>query len=150
MRRAASFKYLIKYFKEGYGFDTFAGLPEDWDTENHIEGEGTYTSDGNVPEIAGGDLIVGKFEDTLPRFFSERRPMASVINLDEDLYSSTICALNYPKSVMDKDTILIFDEFIINENWEQDEFKALNDFCSKYQLDYEVICVSFFFETSST
>ena len=55
-----------------------------------------------------------------------------------------MCALNYSKSVMDKDTILIFDEFIINDNWEQDEFKALNDFCAKYQLDYEVISVSFF------
>ena len=74
----------------------------------------------------------------------ERRPMASVINLDSDLYSSTMCALNYSKSVMDKDTILIFDEFIINENWEQDDFKALNDFCSKYRLDYEVVSVSFF------
>ena len=142
--RATSFKYLIKYFKKGYGFDTFTGLPEDWDTGNHVEGKGTYTSNGNVPEIAGGHFTVGKFEDTLPNFFCERRPMASVINLDSDLYSSTMCALNYSKSVMDKDTILIFDEFIINENWEQDEFKALNDFCSKYRLDYEVVSVSFF------
>ena len=69
--------------------------------------------------------------------------MASVINFDADLYSSTICALNFSKSVMDKDTILIFDEFIINESWEQDEFKALNEFCSINHFSYEVIAISF-------
>ena len=69
--------------------------------------------------------------------------MASVINYDADLYSSTLCALNYSKSVMDKHTVLIFDEFIINESWEQDEFKALNEFCSINHYSYEVVAVSF-------
>ena len=141
--RASSFKYLIKVFKKGYGFDTFTGLPEDWDVGTHIEKQGTYTSEGNVPIIKGGEFIVGKFEDTLPIFFSEDRPIASVINFDADLYSSTICALNYSKPVMDKNTILIFDEFIVNESWEQDEFKALNEFCSANQFSYEVIAISF-------
>ena len=142
--RASSFKYLIKVFKKGYGFDTFTGLPEDWDVGSHVEKKGTYTSDENVPNIKGGEFIVGKFEDTLPVFFSESRPIASVINFDADLYSSTICALNFSKSVMDKDTILIFDELIINKSWEQDEFKALNEFCSINHCSYEVIAISFF------
>jgi hypothetical protein len=142
--RASSFKYLIKVFKKGYGFDTFTGLPEDWVDGRHIEKEGTYSSDGNVPKIKGGEFIVGKFEDTLPVFFSESRPMASLINFDADLYSSTICALNFSKPVIDKDTILIFDEFIMNESWEQDEFKALNEFCSINHCSYEVVAISFF------
>ena len=142
--RASSFKYLIKVFKKGYGFDTFTGLPEDWLIGSDIEKKGTYSSDGNVPKIEGGEFIVGKFEDTLPAFFAESRPIASVINYDADLYSSTICALNFSKQVIDKDTILIFDEFIINPSWEQDEFKALNEFCSVNQYSYEVIAVSFF------
>ena len=142
--RASSFKYLIKVFKKGYGFDTFTGLPEDWDTGSHIEKKGTYTSDGNVPKIKGGEFIVGEFKNTLPLFFSESRPIASVINFDADLYSSTICALNFSKKVMDKDTILIFDELIIHESWEQDEFKALNEFCSINHYSYEVIAISFF------
>ena len=142
--KASSFKYLIKVFKKGYGFDTFTGLPEDWDVGSHVEKKGTYTSDENVPNIKGGEFIVGKFEDTLPVFFSESRSLASVINFDADLYSSTICALNFSKSVMDKDTILIFDELIINKSWEQDEFKALNEFCSINHCSYEVIAISFF------
>ena len=142
--RASSFKYLIKTFKKGYGFDTFEGLPEDWDVGDAIEKAGAYSSDGIVPKIKGGEFIVGKFEDTLPTFFSENRPIASLINFDADLYSSTICALNNSKSIMDRDTILIFDEFIINDSWEQDEFKALNEFCLLNNFQYEVIAVSFF------
>ena len=94
--RGEAFRYLIKTFKKGYGFDTFEGIPEDW----YHEKAGTYTSDGNVPKIKGGEFIVGKFEDTLPGFFAEDRPMASIINFDADLYSSTICALNFAKPVI--------------------------------------------------
>ena len=138
--RGEAFRYLIKTFKKGYGFDTFEGLPEDW----HHEKAGTYSSDGNIPKINGGKFIVGKFEDTLPGFFAEERPMASIINFDADLYSSTICALNFCKPIIDQHTILIFDEFIINKNWEEDEYKALEEFCADNQYTYEVLAVSFF------
>ena len=143
--RASSFKYFIEVFKKGYGFDTFTGLPEDWYSENGsiAQKAGTYSSEGNVPNIQGGEFIVGKFEDTLPGFFSEDRPLASVINFDADLYSSTICALTFSEQVMDEDTILIFDEFLMNDSWEQDEFKALNEFCSVNRFSYEVLAISF-------
>ena len=137
--RGASFKYLINTFKKGYGFDTFEGLPEAW----HNEKEGSYSANRIIPKIDGGEFIAGKFEDTLPSFFAKQRPMASLINFDADLYSSTLCALNYSKPVMDKETILIFDEFIINKNWEQDEYKALNEFCSNNNLTYKVIAISY-------
>jgi Flp pilus assembly protein TadD len=142
--RGAAFKYLIKSFKKGYGFDTFTGLPEEWAVGHGNEKAGNYSSDGNIPNIKGGEFIAGKFEDTLPIFYSVHRPLASVINFDADLYSSTLCALNYSKSVMDKHTVLIFDEFIINESWEQDEFKALNEFASINNYTYEVVAISFF------
>ncbi len=138
--RAVSFKYLIKIFKNGYGFDTFEGLPEDW----HNERQGNYSADGVIPKINGGTFIAGKFEETLPRFFSVPRPMASIINFDADLYASTLCALNYSKPVIDEHTILIFDEFITNKNWELDEYKALNEFCSNNNLSYEVLAISYF------
>ena len=116
----------------GYGFDTFDGLPEDW----HSKKAGSYSSDGNIPKIKGGHFVVGKFEDTLPSFFAVDRPMASIINFDADLYSSTICALNFAKPVIDQNTILIFDEFIMNQNWEQDEYKALEEFCKNNNCCY--------------
>ena len=105
---------------------------------------GSYSSGGNIPKIKGGEFIVGKFEDTLPGFFAKKRPMASIIIFDADLYSSTICALKFAKPVIDKHTILIFDEFIINKNWEQDEYKALEEFCANNDYTYEVLAVSFY------
>ena len=32
----------------------------------------------------------------------------------------------------------------MNDSWEQDEAKALFDFCAKYEYEYEVIAYSFF------
>ncbi len=137
--RGTAFKYLIKTFKKGFGFDTFTGLPENW----HKEKAGTYSSEGNIPKIEGGEFIVGKFEESLPNFFSKDRPLASLINFDADLYSSTICALNYSKVIIDEHTILVFDEFFTNPTWEEDEYKALIEFCELNGFGYEVIAVSF-------
>ena len=138
--RGEAFRYLIKTFKQGYGFDTFEGLPETW----HNEKKGTYSSDGNVPKIQGGKFVVGKFEDTLPGFFAVERPLASIVNFDADLYSSTICALNHAKPIIDRHTVLIFDEFFINTHWELDEYKALEEFCADNGFEYQVIAISFF------
>jgi tetratricopeptide (TPR) repeat protein len=135
-----SFKYLMQSFSTGYGFDTFEGLPETWRSVP----KGTYTSYGAIPQIDGAQFIAGEFRVTLPKFFEKPRPKAALINFDADLYSSTLCALMNARPIIDADTILIFDEFIINENWQQDEFKALNEFCSVKGLSYEVLIVSLF------
>ena len=66
------------------------------------------------------------------------------MNFDADLYSSTVCALDHSKPVMDEHTILVFDEFIIHESWEQDEFRALNEFAAKNNCTYDVLAISFF------
>lgn len=135
-----SFRYLIDSFPAGFGFDTFEGLPENW----HGLPPGTYSSFGQVPNILGADFITGEFRDTLPGFFGEARPMAGLINFDADLYSSTMTALTHAAPVIDDRTVLIFDELIVNRNWEQDEFRALREFCEANKLSYEVFAVSLF------
>ena len=135
-----SFKYLMKHFKKGYGFDSFEGLPEDW----RAVPKGTYSSFGEIPQIDGGEFVVGEFSESLPRFFSKQRPMAGLINFDADLYASTLCALVNSKKVMDTKTILVFDEFIVNSDWEKDEFRALNEFCEMYGFSYEVLAISLY------
>jgi len=135
-----SFKYIVPSFAGGFGFDSFQGLPEDWG----VVPRGTYSSRGRVPDIENAKFIVGEFADTLPEFFDSKRPMAGLINFDADLYSSTITALTNAKPVIDVNTTLVFDEFIVNDRWEEDEFKALNDFCEANCFSYEVIAVSLF------
>ena len=135
-----SFKYLVPSFASGFGFDSFQGLPEDWG----VVPRGTYSSRGRVPDIESAEFIVGEFASTLPQFFDSKRPMAGLINFDADLYSSTITALSNARPVIDHKTTLVFDEFIVNNNWEQDEFKALNEFCEANGFKYEVVAVSLF------
>ena len=135
-----SFQYLINTFKKGFGFDTFTGIPESW----HKIPKGSYSNFGSVPRIPGGEFIVGEFKNTLPEFFSKKKPLASLINFDADLYSSTLCALNYSNKVIDEKSILIFDEFLMNKYWEKDEYKALNEFCDNFSFSYDVLAVSFF------
>ena len=135
-----SFRYLMKSYEKGFGFDTFEGLPEDWRSVP----KGSYSSFGNVPEISGGEFIVGEFDKTLPTFFATERPKAALINLDADLYGSTLSALKNARSVIDEQTVIIFDEFIINKGWQQDEFRALNEFCTLFDLRYEVVALSLY------
>ena len=97
-----------------------------------------------MPNILGAEFVVGEFRDTLPEFFAHKRPMAGLINFDADLYSSTITALNHARQVIDSSTVLVFDEFIVNRNWEHDEFRALEEFCATNGLRYEVLAVSLF------
>jgi len=55
-----------------------------------------------------------------------------------------LCALNYSNKVIDEKSILILDEFLTNKNWEQDEYKALNEFCDNFSIGYDVLAVSFY------
>ena len=52
--------------------------------------------------------------------------------------------MNYSNKIIDKETILFFDEFITSTYWENDEYKALNEFCDNFNYKYEVIAVSFY------
>ncbi len=90
------------------------------------------------------EFTVGKFENSLPEYFSAPRPLATVIYFDADLYSSTICALNFSKPMIDSHTILIFDEFLMNEVWEEDRYRVLMEFCAANACDFEVIVISLF------
>ena len=135
-----SFKYLVPHFSEGFGFDTFQGLPEDWG----VVPKGTYSSNGRIPDIQNSTFVVGEFDQTLPEFFSEKRELGGLINFDADLYSSTYTALANSKRIIDEKTILVFDEFIVNENWEEDEYKAFNQFCDEQGYEVEVLAVSLF------
>ena len=135
-----SFKYLVPHFDGGFGFDSFQGLPEDWG----VVPKGFYSSRGRVPDIANSEFIVGEFAATLPEFFDSKRPMAGLINFDADLYSSTITALSNAHAVIDETTTLVFDEFIVNNDWENDEFRALNEFCENHGYSFNVEAVSLF------
>ena len=121
-----------------YGFDTFTGLPEDWE---HFIGKtvkNTYDVGGKIPSINDTrvSFIKGLFQDTLDDFLRVYNPQSQlIIHNDSDLYSATLYTLTRCNDVIKAGTIIIFDEFSTVLN----EFRALQNYCSSYIRKYEII-----------
>lgn len=117
-----------------FGFDTFTGLPENWD----VFKAGDMTQDGKMPDVADSraSFIKGLFQAVLPDFLKTADLNSRlVVHLDADLYSSTLYVMANLYPFLKKGDILIFDEFGVPSH----EFKAFDDFVRAFYLDYEVI-----------
>ncbi len=121
------------------GFDTFTGLPEDWGKKRR----GHFSTGGVMPSIDDSRAIFAKglFQDTLPRFIDENKDLLAgrkVINLDADLYSSTLYVLTTLRPFLKYGDILIFDEmFSLTKS--HTEFRAFMDFLSFNPLNYSIL-----------
>lgn len=124
-----------------HGFDSFEGLPEVW----HHEPKGSYTTKGVIPVVpANVQLHVGWFEDTLPKFLEQYEGPVRFVNVDCDIYSSTRTVLDSLAERIAPGTVIVFDEYIGNEHWREDEFKAFQEAVMKYGWTYEYLCFSLF------
>ena len=92
-----------------FGFDSFQGLPENWDA---LRPQGTFDVQGIIPAYDDSrvSLCPGWFSDTLPNFILPEHERL-VIHLDADLYSSTKFVLDTLASKISPGTIIIFDQF---------------------------------------
>ena len=118
-----------------FGFDSFEGLPEDWQPG---KAKGHFDVGGSIPRVedARVKFIKGWFEDTIPPFareFSTKNRL--VLHIDADLYGSTMLALVHLGPFMSKGTLMIFDEFYDRQH----EFKALMDWQRIYKRNYRII-----------
>jgi len=124
-----------------WGFDTFCGLPEDWDFFRGRRERGTFDAHGQLPAIADGRVrfVEGLFQDTLPGFLAAHRTEGHlVVNVDCDLYSSALYVLTRCNDILTTGAIVVFDEFSSVAH----EFRALEDYCSAYRRDYDVIAAT--------
>jgi Flp pilus assembly protein TadD len=127
--------------QEVHGFDSFEGLPEVW----HFEPKGSYTTKGTIPTVPQNvRLHAGWFEDTLPKFLIEYSGNIRFINIDCDIYSSTKTVLELLVPRIVPGTVIVFDEYIGNEHWREDEFKAFQEAVVQYGWKYEYLCFSVF------
>ena len=120
-----------------YGFDTFEGLPEDWGPYK----KGDMSSENKIPEMDDDrcSFYRGLFQQSLPGFLKKfNSNKRKVIHLDADLYSSTLFVLTSLSPFLQKDDILIFDEF----NVPMHEFKAFTEWVNSFYIQYEVLAAS--------
>lgn len=123
-----------------HGFDSFEGLPEQW----HLEPKGSYSTQGKLPRVPDHvTLHTGWFEDTLPQFLQSHSGNVRLLNIDCDIYSSTKTVLDLLANRLVAGSVIVFDEYIGNEFWRQDEFKAFQEAVARYGWAYEYLCFSF-------
>ena len=93
-----------------HGFDSFEGLPEDFDVAGGYP-KGRFSTGGVQPQIDDPrvEFFKGWFEDTLPSYELPDHDVL-VITLDADLYSSTIVALNRLRDAIRPGTFVYFDD----------------------------------------
>ncbi|WP_448617662.1 class I SAM-dependent methyltransferase [Geodermatophilus sp. URMC 65] len=106
--------------RDVYGFDSFQGLPEDYRPHVRV---GAFATDA-LPEVAGVELVVGWFQDTLPGFLSAHPGPVHLVHVDGDLYSSAVTVLEHVDPRLVPGSVVVFDEFFNFPGWEQHEFRA--------------------------
>lgn len=136
--RGTSFKWWLNANRHTqskfYGFDTFAGLPEDWGT--YKKGDMTAV----IPDIQDPRhlFVKGLFQDTLLDFVDTGRLNSGkrkVIHMDADLFSSTLFVLTSLYRYIKDGDIILFDEYNVPNH----EFFAFQCFTESYQVKYELI-----------
>lgn len=115
-----------------HGFDSFTGLPEDggpWST-------GQFDTGGSVPVIDDPRVkfFKGWFDEILPTYAAPRHDVL-VLNMDADLYSSTICVLRALRPHIKRGTFIYFDEF----NQITHEARAFDEFMAESGLKFRAV-----------
>jgi tetratricopeptide (TPR) repeat protein len=122
-----------------HGFDSFQGLPEEWIGMR----AGAYTTHGRQPAVADNVVLhEGWFSDTLPPFVAQHPEAVRFANIDCDIYSSAKTILDCLSDRIVSGTVLIFDEYICNPGWQQDEYKAFQEFIGRTGKHYRYLLFS--------
>ena len=122
-----------------YGFDSFQGFGKiEIDDEHPRFNDRTFSVNEekilkNIKKNAKGqkfEIIKGFFNETLlkdPENYKIKK--ARVIMIDCDLKTAASLALNFSKNILQKGTIILFDDYIFYKGSEQKgEFAAFKEF----------------------
>lgn len=132
--------------RDVYGFDSFAGLPEDWRPGFPTGAFGVPAP----PDVPGAELVVGLFDDTLPGFLAEHPGPVAFLHVDADLYSSTRTVLELVGPRLRPGSVIVFDEYFNYPGWEEHEHRAWREYVAEsglrfryegYTLDNEQVAV---------
>jgi Methyltransferase domain len=117
-----------------HGFDSFEGLPEDFD--GHLV-KGYFSTRGVVPQIDDPRVrfFKGWFEELLPTYTPPDHDVL-VVNMDADLYSSTATAFRFLGRWIRPGSLLYFDEMSRIEH----EPKAFIEFARGSGRRFKPLC----------
>ena len=116
-----------------HGFDSFQGLPEDFHDVGGALTKGYFSTGGQVPQIDDDRVTFfpGWFGEVLPGYAVPDHEVL-VLNLDADLYSSTIYVLRHFRPYIKQGTFLYFDDLSST----RDEPRAFTEFMRESGLRF--------------
>ncbi len=115
-----------------YGFDCFEGLPEDWRPGFP---KGSFSQ--ALPVVPrNAELVVGMFDDSLPKFLELQTASVAFLHIDCDLYSSTKTIFDYLGGRLVPGSIIVFDEYMNYPGWRLHEFRAFQEFARDAKVKY--------------
>jgi hypothetical protein len=119
-----------------HGFDSFEGLPEDFDVDGPYR-QGTFDLGGAIPNIddARVRFFRGWFDQVLPSYKMPNHDVL-VLMMDADLYSSTIYVLRHMRPYIKEGTFIFFDEMSRPEH----EPRAFDEFMKESGLKFRPVC----------
>lgn len=141
VRHGASLRFLAgRVAGAVHGFDSFEGLPEDWQQFK----AGTFTTGGVLPQVPDNvRLHVGWFADSLPGFLAAHEGPARLLNIDCDLYTSTRDVLRGMASRIGPGTVIVFDEYFLQPGWREHEFRAFQEAVAEFGWRYRYLAFNF-------
>ncbi|MDH4188472.1 MAG: TylF/MycF family methyltransferase [Nitrospira sp.] len=115
-----------------HGFDSFEGLPE----ESGPWTKGQFGTNGRIPHTEDPRVrfFKGWFNEVLPTYSLPPHEVL-VINMDADLYSSTIFVLRQLRPNIKQGTLIYFDEM----NHPEHEPRAFDEFIAESGLKFRVV-----------
>jgi len=121
-----------------YGFDSFEGLPEDW--EGYQEKKGAFKCAIPKDLPSNVELLVGLFDETIPKFIEQHKnEKVAYMHVDCDIYSSTKCIFDNFKNMFQDGSVICFDELVHYPGWEINEWKAWHEFLEETKYKWEVL-----------
>jgi hypothetical protein len=136
--------YMAKKYPDRcfYGFDAFEGLPGNWIGDYP---KGTFSTGGQIPNAPKNvEFVKGWIKDTMSYFISDCVQSGcfefnlydtqaergfSFIHLDFDMYRPTKEFFEIASRGIAPGTIILFDEFFGFPNWQDNEYRAWENFC---------------------
>jgi len=152
-----------------HGFDSFEGLPEDWEMGGkHVRAD-AFDRSGVMPEVEDNvKLYKGWFDKTLPEFLDTfenpevLRNSIGYLHVDCDIYSSTVTVMEELNHLIVPGTIIRFDELscwrtvfgeaspsgkasrAVYTTWKEHEWKAMLEWMEKYNRKVIPLCRNWF------
>ena len=133
--KGKSANFFSKHFNKLYCFDSFEGLPHEWEG---VLPKGYFKLDKKLPKLKHNvELIIGYVEDTLDQFLKTKNPKINFVHMDMDLYYSTKFVLRKIKPYLQTGSVILFDELYNFINWKSGEYKALIEIFEESEYKYK-------------